>query len=199
MSAETRTTNRSTVKTLSPRQPLGQDHRKQWFCTNDSSAQSDFAAAWNWTTGFVWSEENWPPNWAWFLPRFFSPFCHRWSFGSLPLSPLACLVGDTSFTVISLTWLQIIAQILFKLNWAAWWHHWIQWWTAFVILHYWHTVFLINVVQLLWHNLFCLKRYINKGDLTWLKISFTNDSFNWFRVDSYFWETITLYTVHFQI
>ncbi len=24
-----------------------------------------------------------------FLPRFFSPFCHRWSFGSLPLSPLA--------------------------------------------------------------------------------------------------------------
>ncbi len=30
----------------------------------------------------------------------FSPFCHRWSFGSLPLSPLACLVGDTSFPAI---------------------------------------------------------------------------------------------------
>ncbi len=45
----------------------------------------------------VWStqEENWPTDWAWFLPRFFSPFCHRWSFGSLPLMPLACLVGDT--------------------------------------------------------------------------------------------------------
>ncbi len=43
----------------------------------------------------VWPEEKWPPDWAWFLPRFFSPFCHQWSFGSLPLSPLACLVGDT--------------------------------------------------------------------------------------------------------
>ncbi len=28
---------------------------------------------------------------------------------------------------------------------------------------------------------------------------FKNDSFQWFRVDAFFWETITLYTVHFQI
>ncbi len=28
---------------------------------------------------------------------------------------------------------------------------------------------------------------------------FKNDSIQWFRVDSFFWETITLYTVHFQI
>ena len=28
-------------------------------------------------------------------PKVFSPFSHWWSFGSLPLSPLACLVGDT--------------------------------------------------------------------------------------------------------
>ncbi len=32
-----------------------------------------------------------------------------------------------------------------------------------------------------------------------LKIRFKNDSFQWFRVDSLFWETITLNTVHFQI
>ncbi len=32
-----------------------------------------------------------------------------------------------------------------------------------------------------------------------LGICFKNDSFQWFRVDSFFWETITLYTVHFQI
>ncbi len=32
-----------------------------------------------------------------------------------------------------------------------------------------------------------------------LGISFKNDSFQWFRVDSFFWETIILYTVHFQI
>ncbi len=54
-----------------------------------------------------------PPDWAWFLPRFFSPFCHRWSFGSLPLSPLACLVGDTSFPAISPTWLH-----RYYLNWT---------------------------------------------------------------------------------
>ncbi len=35
--------------------------------------------------------------------HFFSPFCHRWSFDPLPLSPLACLVGDTSFPAISPT------------------------------------------------------------------------------------------------
>ncbi len=32
-----------------------------------------------------------------------------------------------------------------------------------------------------------------------LGIRFKNDSFQWFRADSFFWETITLYTVHFQI
>ncbi len=32
-----------------------------------------------------------------------------------------------------------------------------------------------------------------------LGIHFKNDSFQWFRVDSFFWETINLYTVHFQI
>ncbi len=32
-----------------------------------------------------------------------------------------------------------------------------------------------------------------------LEIRFKNDSFQWFRVDSFFWETVTLYTVHFQI
>ncbi len=44
---------------------------------------------------------------------FFSPFCHRWSFSSLPLSPLACLVGDTSFPAISPTWLH-----RYYLNWT---------------------------------------------------------------------------------
>ncbi len=32
-----------------------------------------------------------------------APNCHRWSFGSLPLSPLACLVGSTIFPAISPT------------------------------------------------------------------------------------------------
>ncbi len=43
----------------------------------------------------------------------FSPFCHRWSFRSLPLSPLACSVGDTSFPAQSSTWLH-----RYYLNWT---------------------------------------------------------------------------------
>ncbi len=73
---------------------------------------SDFAAV-GINCWFVWPEENWSPDWAWFLPRFFSPFCHQWSFGSLPLSPLASLVGDTSFPAISPTWLH-----KYYLNWT---------------------------------------------------------------------------------
>ncbi len=52
-------------------------------------------------------------------PKVFSPFCHRWSFRSLPLSPLACLVGDTSFPAQSLTWL----HRYYKLNWAGQCHY----------------------------------------------------------------------------
>ncbi len=36
-------------------------------------------------------------------------------------------------------------------------------------------------------------------NMKWLGIRFKNDLFQLFRVDSFFWETITLYTVHFQI
>ncbi len=46
-------------------------------------------------------------------PKVFSPFCHRWSFRSLPLSPLACSVGDTSFPAQSSTWLH-----RYYLNWT---------------------------------------------------------------------------------
>ncbi len=77
----------------------------------------------------------------------FSPFCHRWSFGSLPLSPLACLVGDTSFPAISSTWLnrnylnwtelddditEFNDELPLTENWVF----------NLVILHYWHTIFL---------------------------------------------------------
>ncbi len=79
-------------------------------------------------------------------PKFFSPFCHWWSFGSLPLSPLACLVGDTSFPAISPTWLH-----RYYLNWTElddaitkfnneMPENLIE--LKIVILHYWHTIFL---------------------------------------------------------
>ncbi len=65
--------------------------------------------------GFIWPEENWPPDWTWFLPRFFLHFCHWLSFGPLPLSSLACLFGDA--------WL--IAQTLLEESWTESSPHWI--------------------------------------------------------------------------
>ncbi len=64
-----------------------------------------------------------PPNWAWFLPRFFSPI----------LSPIKFWFIATVASVL-LSWghlissdiVNLIAQILFKLNWAGRWNHWIN-------------------------------------------------------------------------
>ncbi len=99
--------DRFPVRTPSPRQPSGKDHWNQWSPYNLTLLQLEQ------TTGLSGQRGTAPPNWAWFLPRFFYPFCHRWSFRSLPLSPLACLVGDTSFPVISSTWLHG-----YYLNWT---------------------------------------------------------------------------------
>ncbi len=127
--------DRSPVRTSSPRQLSGKDQWNQW------SPYTDFAAV-GINYWFVWPEENWPPDWAWFLPRFFSLFCHRWSFASLPLLPPACLVGDTSFPAISPTWLH-----RYYLNWiemddAITKFNNENWVLNLVILHYWHTIFL---------------------------------------------------------
>ncbi len=118
--------------------PSGKDPWNQW------TTYTDFAAV-RTNYWFVWTEGNWPPDWAWFLPRFFSPFCHRWSFRSLPLSPLACLVGDTSFPAQSLTWLH-----RYYLNWTKLdnaitkfnneMHSADNWVLNPVILNYWHNL-----------------------------------------------------------
>ncbi len=78
-------------------------------------------------------------------PKVFSPFCHRWSFRSLPLSPLACSVGDTSFPAQSSTWLH-----RYYLNWTELdnaitkfnneMHSAENWVLNPVILHYWHNL-----------------------------------------------------------
>ncbi len=96
---------------------------------------------------FVWSEENWPL----ISPKVFSPFCHRWSFGSSGLLSCEHLISSDI--------VDLIAQILFELIWAG------RDITEFndelperfniVLLHYWHTIFLFNTVKLLWHNLYC--------------------------------------------
>ncbi len=104
-------------------------------------------------------------------PKFFSPFCHRWSFGSLPLLPLACLVGDTSFPAISSTWLHRyylnwteMDDAITKLNNENRIENWVL---NLVILHYWHTIFLFWYCAVALLQFVLLKRYINKRDLTW--------------------------------
>ncbi len=57
--------DRSPVRTSSPRHPSGKDPWNQW-----THLHSDFAAVGT-NYWFVWPEGNWPPDWAWFLPRFF--------------------------------------------------------------------------------------------------------------------------------
>ncbi len=78
-------------------------------------------------------------------PKVFSPFCHRWSFRSLPLSPLACLVGESTFPAISSTWLH-----RYYLNWTELdnaitkfnneMHSAENWELNPIILHYWHNL-----------------------------------------------------------
>ncbi len=94
------------VRTSSPRHPSGKDPWNQWTTytltllqleqTTDSLAGGELA-----------------PRLSLVSPKVFSPFCHRWSFRSLPLSPLAFLVGDTSLAAQSSTWLH-----RYYLNWT---------------------------------------------------------------------------------
>ncbi len=129
----------------------GQDHENQMSPLHNLTLLQPGTTCW-----FIWPEE----NWAWFLPMFFSLFCHWWSSGSLPLSPLACLVGDTSFPAISSTWLnryyynwtelddaitEFNNELPLNENWVF----------TIVLLHYLYTIFLFDTVKLLWHNLCC--------------------------------------------
>jgi len=62
---------------------------------------------------FIWTEENWSPT----EPGFSQVFCFvtlspDWTLDSLPLSPLACLVGDTWNSAILLFWQH--------------WHYWMR-------------------------------------------------------------------------
>ncbi len=129
--------DRPPVRTPSPRQPSGQD------LGNQLSLQSDFAAV-----GIELlcrlARGEMAPRLSLVSPKvFFSPFCHQWSFGSLPLSPLACLVGDTSFPAISSTWLnrnflnwtELDDAITEFNNEMPLTENWVF---NLVILHYWH-------------------------------------------------------------
>ncbi len=129
--------DRSPARTPSPRQSLGKDHWNQWSPYNLTLLQLEQ------TAGSTGQRRTGPPTEPGFSQSFFSPFCHWWSFGSLLLSPLACLVGDTSFPAILSTWLH-----RYYLNWTELndaitefnnekplTENWV---CNLVILHYWH-------------------------------------------------------------
>ncbi len=127
--------DRSPVRTSSPRHPSGKDHWNQWTTYTLTLL----------LVRLVRGEL--APRLSLVSPKVFSLFCHRWSFGSLPLSPLACLVGESSFPAKSSTWLH-----RYYLNWTELDNPITKfnnempsaenWMLNLVILHYWHTIFL---------------------------------------------------------
>ncbi len=128
--------DRSPVRTSSPRHPSGKDPWNQWTTYTLTLLQLEQ------TTDLSGWRGTGPPTEPGFSQGF-SPFCHRWRFRSLPLSPLACLVGDTSFPAQSSTWLH-----RYYLNWTKLdnaitkfnneMHSADNWVLNPVILHYWH-------------------------------------------------------------
>ncbi len=105
-----------------------------------------------------------PPTKPGFSQCFFSPFCHRWSFGSLPLSPLACLVGDTYFPVILSTLLHRYYLNWTELSWTLtslnsmmnYMYEFVQLHNGPPQLHIWVTI-LIHI----WAYAECIKIHIN--------------------------------------
>ncbi len=110
------------------------------------------------TTGLSGRRGTGPPTEPGFFQGFFS-IMSPWSFGSLPLSPLACLVGDTSFPAISssslhryyLNWTELDDAITKFNNEIPSAENWVL---NLVILHYWQFSY-FDIVQLLCYNLYC--------------------------------------------
>ncbi len=98
--------DRSPVRTSSPRHPSGKTPGTSgpltlWLCCSWNKLLIRLAGG------------ELAPRLSLVSPKVLSPFCHRWSFRSLPLSPLACSVGDTSLAAQSSTWLH-----RYYLNWT---------------------------------------------------------------------------------
>ncbi len=143
--------DRSPVRNSSPRQSSGKDHWNQRTPYNLTLLQLEQ------TTGSSGRRGTGPaPRLSLVSPKVFSPFCHRWSFGSLPLSPLAWLVGESSFPAKSLTWLH-----RYYLNWSELddaitkfnneKHSAENWVLNPVILHYWHNLPILILCSALLH------------------------------------------------
>ncbi len=103
----------SPVKTSSPGRPSGQDHGNQMSPLHKllvRLARGELAPRLSLVSPKVFFSILSPMEF-WFLAAVASGLL---SWGHLISSDI----------------IDLIAQILFKLNWAGQWHHWIQWWTA---------------------------------------------------------------------
>ncbi len=82
-----------------------------------------------------------------------------------------------------------------------------NWVFTILLLHYRHTVLPFNTVKLLWHNLYCVKRYINKGDLTLSSLSVSFSVHLMVSVQSYqsisesyvSFKTVVMYLLYFVL
>ncbi len=124
--------DRSPVRTSSPRQSSGKDHWNQWTPYTLTLLQLEQ------TAGSVWLSLV-PPKVFFSILRLMK-FCFLAAVASGLLSWGHFISSDI---------IDLIAQILFKLNWAGRCHHinnempsTENWVFNLVILYYWHTIFL---------------------------------------------------------
>ncbi len=104
--------------------------------------------------------------------KVFFSILSRWSFGSLPLSPLACLVGDTSFPAISSTWLhrhyvtELDDAITEFNNEMSLTENWVF---NLVILHYWHGFPILILCSCF--DKICIVKSTIEIKVTWLTVA----------------------------
>ncbi len=108
--------DRSPVRTSSPGHPSGKDHWNQWSPYNLTLLQLEQ------TTDSSGRRGTAPPTEPGFSQGFFSVLSPM-EFWFLAVVASGLLSrGHFIYSDI----IDLIAQIVFKLNWAGWWHHWIQ-------------------------------------------------------------------------
>ncbi len=137
--------DRSPMRTPSPRQPSGK-YIPIWLCCSCNKLLVLLVRG-----------ELPPPDWAWFLPRFFFSILSPMEFWFL-----AAVASGLFGCFISSNIVDFIAKILFKLNWAGWFHHWIpimkflQLKLECLILSF----YIINTIFLFWYCTVALTQFV---------------------------------------
>ncbi len=121
--------------------------RHQEKTTETSGAlQSDFDAVGT-NYWFVWPEGNCPPDWAWFLPRFFFSVLSPMEFWFLAVVASGLLSWGHFISSNIMTWLH-----RYYLNWTELDNDITEFNNEMPLTQ---TFSCFDIVQLLWHNLYC--------------------------------------------